>query len=279
MIKIIADTTSTIPVDEARSLEIYYLPQIIYFGDKSYRDDYEINTVEFLDKLKNSTVYPKTAAPPPALYAPYYEEIIRNGDTALVLTPSSKISGTFRSASVAAADFPKDKVHVVDTQLFGPGLGSLVRWSLDWVKQGIPIHQITSRIEEFSKRFVIYGYVDNLEYLLRGGRIGAAAKLAGSILQIKPILHFTNGQISHFESRWTKKRAFERVIQLVQKECPPTSDSYLTILQPDSSEFPKDLMESFSSSFGNKNITMCDLPPAIIAHVGPTAFAASFFTS
>jgi DegV family protein with EDD domain len=279
LIKILADTTSTIPVDEARDLGIYYLPQIVFFGDKAYRDDYEITTAEFLDKVKNSRVFPKTAAPPPSFFARYYEEIIKNGDTALVLTPSSKISGTYRNAVVASRDFPEDKVHVVDTQLFGPGLGTLVRLSLDWVKQGDCILEITKRIVEFSKRSVIYGYVDSLEYLFKGGRIGAAATLAGSILQIKPILHFTNGQISHFESRWTKKRAFQRVIELVQKECPPTLDSYLTILHPDSNEYSMDLMESFCSSFVSKKISIYDLSPAIIAHVGPGAFAVGFFTS
>ncbi len=279
MIKILADTTSTIPVDEASKLGIYYLPQLIYFGDKSYRDDYEITTVDFLEKMKKSTIFPKTAAPPPAFFSPYYEEIIRNGDNALVLTPSSKISGTYHNAIVAAQDFPKEKIYVVDTQLFGPGLGALVRLSLDWVKQGVSILEITRLIEMYSKRAVIYGYVDNLEYLFRGGRIGAAAVLAGSILKIKPILHFTNGQISHFESRWTKKRAFERVIELVQKECPHTSDSYLTILQPESEKFSMHLTELFSTSVGNKNISICDLPPAIIAHVGPAVFAVSFFTS
>lgn len=279
MIKILADTTSTIPVDEARNLGVYYLPQTVFFGDKSYRDDYEITTIEFLDIMKNSTIFPKTAAPPPSLFSPFYEAIRKKGDTALVLTPSSKISGTYRNAIVAAHDFPEEEIHILDTQLFGPGLGALVRLSVDWANQGVSILEITKRIREFSKRSVIYAYVDSLEYLFKGGRIGAAATLAGSILQIKPVLHFTNGQVSHFESRWTKKRAFERVIELVMKKCPPTSGSHLTILHPDPYEFSIDLTEIFSSSFEHKTISICDLPPSIIAHVGTSVFAVSFFSS
>jgi len=279
LIKILADTTSTIPVDEARNLGVYYLPQIVFFGDKSYRDDYEITTIEFLDKMKNSTIFPKTSAPPPSLFTPFYEEIRKKGDIALVLTPSSRISGTYRNAIVAARDFPEEEIHILDTQLFGPGLGALVRLSVDWANQGVSILEITRRIREFSKRAVIYAYVDNLEYLFKGGRIGTAATLAGSILKIIPILHFTNGQVSHFESRWTKKRAFERVVELVKKKCPPTSDSYLTILHPDSYEFSMDPTEIFSSSFEHKTISIYDLSPAVIAHVGTGVFAVSFFSS
>ncbi|MDO9121875.1 MAG: DegV family protein, partial [Anaerolineaceae bacterium] len=210
MIKILADTTSTLSVDEAKRLGIYYLPQIIVFGEKSYRDDTEISTVEFLDKLRKSTSLPKTAAPPPALYTPIYEEIVKNGDSALVLTPSSKVSGTFRSATVAAQDFQDADITVIDTKLIGPGFGTVVRLTVERSQQGVSMEEITKRIEDYSKRSVIYLYVDTLEYLHKGGRIGAAKALAGSVLQIKPILLFRDGQINQFESQRTKKRAISR---------------------------------------------------------------------
>jgi DegV family protein with EDD domain len=277
MIKILADTTSTISVDEAKELGIYYFPQIIVFGDKSYRDDNEITTAEFLSKLRKSTTLPKTAAPPPALYTPIYEEISKNGDSALVLTPSSKVSGTFRSAIVAAQDFPNTNIHVIDTELIGPGLGTIVRLSVEWVKQGVSIEEIEKRIKDFAKRSVIYLYVDTLEYLHKGGRIGTAKALAGSVLQIKPILLFKDGQINQFESQRTKKRALARIVELVKQECPASPDSYLAILEADAMEDALELKAEFSSSLSISNITICDLPPAIIVHAGPGILAASFF--
>ena len=142
MIKILADTTSTISVDEAKELGIYYLPQIIVFDDKSYRDDNEITTEEFLDKLRKSVILPKTAAPPPALYTPIYEEIASNGDTALVLAPSSKVSGTYRSAVVAAQDFAKAKIDVIDTQFLRlAGSRSIVRPKLSKLAPRFTIHE------------------------------------------------------------------------------------------------------------------------------------------
>jgi len=277
MIKILADTTSTLSVDEARKLGIYYLPQIIIFGEKSYRDDTEISTVEFLDKLRKSTSLPKTAAPPPALYTPIYEEIVKNGDSALVLTPSSKVSGTFRSATVAAQDFQDADITVIDTKLIGPGFGTVVRLTVEWSQQGVSMEEIKKRIEDFSKRSVIYLYVDTLEYLYKGGRIGAAKALAGSVLQIKPILLFKDGQINQFESQRTKKRAISRIIELVQQECPASPDSHLAILEADAMDDAIELRNSFSSYLNLKDIQICDLPPAIIVHAGPGVLAASFF--
>ncbi|PKO00030.1 MAG: hypothetical protein CVU43_14555 [Chloroflexi bacterium HGW-Chloroflexi-5] len=277
MIKILADTTSTLSVDEAKKLGVYYLPQIIVFGEKSYRDDTEISTVEFLDKLRKSTSLPKTAAPPPALYTPIYEEIVKNGDSALVLTPSSKVSGTFRSATVAAQDFQDADVTVIDTKLIGPGLGTVVRLAVEWSTQGVSKEEITKRIEEYSKRSVIYLYVDTLEYLHKGGRIGAAKALAGSVLQIKPILLFRDGQINQFESQRTKKRAISRIIELVQQECPASPDSHLAILEADAMDDAIELRNSFSSYLNLQDIQICDLPPAIIVHAGPGVLAASFF--
>ncbi|MBA4313244.1 MAG: hypothetical protein C0417_11505 [Chlorobiaceae bacterium] len=279
MIRILADTTSTISLKEAENLGIFYLPQMIVFGESSYRDDNEISTKEFLIKLKSSTTMPKTAAPPPALYTPIYEEILKKGDCAIVLCPSSKVSGTYRSAIVAAQDFPDAQIHVIDTQLIGPALGTVVRKSVEWVNQGSSINEIIERVEDISKHVKIFFYVDTLEYLHKGGRIGMAKALVGSVLQIKPILLFKDGQVSQFESQRTKKRAVARIAELVKQECPPTQDSHLAILEADAMEDAIELRNSLSSLMGIKEILICDLPPAIIVHAGPGVLAVSFFTA
>jgi len=106
MVTIVADTTSTLSVAEAKSLGVPYLPQVIIFGEESYRDDSEINTETFLRKLKESPTLPKTSAPPPSLYTPIFEEILARGDSIVVVAPSTEMSGTYRSATTAAQEFP-----------------------------------------------------------------------------------------------------------------------------------------------------------------------------
>ncbi len=277
MIKIIADTTSTISPADAQRLGIYYLPQIIIFGDKSYRDDTEITTEEFLAKLAASPSLPKTAAPPPALYTPIFEEISKNKDIGIVICPSSKVSGTFRSAAVAAQDFPDADIRIVDTQVIGPALGTLVLKALEWAKQGEKPEVIVDRIVEMGKKVKIYFYVDTLEYLHKGGRIGTATALVGSLLQVKPILLFKDGQVNQFETQRTKKKALARIIDLVQAECPPTPESYLAILEADAMDDALELKNKFSGLLNIQDIQIADLPPAIIVHAGPGVLAASFF--
>ncbi len=148
---------------------------------------------------------------------------------------------------------------------------------MEWARQGVSNDEIAKRIKDYSQRSVIYLYVDTLEYLHKGGRIGTAKALAGSVLQIKPILLFKNGQINQFESQRTKKRAIARIIELVEQECPSSSDSHLSILEADAMDDALELRNAFSASLNLKEIQICDLPPAIIVHAGPGVLAASFF--
>ncbi|MHC1740996.1 MAG: DegV family protein [Anaerolineaceae bacterium] len=278
MIKIIADTTSVIEPEEAENLGIVLIPQIIVFGDKSYRDDNEITTEEFLAKLKGSPVLPKTAAPPPVLYTPFFEQITKDKDTAIILCPSAKVSGTFRSATVAAQDFPNTDIRVIDTSTIGPALGTLVYKAKQWADAGVDAQTIVDRINFAKKHNVIYFYVNTLEYLHKGGRIGSAQALVGSLLQVKPILIFKDGGVSPFEQQRTKRRAMARMAELVKNECPHALTSYLSIFQAEAMEDALWLRSEFSELMSLENIRITKLPPAIIVHAGPGVVAVSFFT-
>ncbi len=277
MIKIVADTTSTIPPAQAEELGIYYLPQIIIFGENSYRDDNELTSSEFLTKLRSSAVLPKTAAPPPALYLPIFRELIDNGHTIIVICPSQKVSGTYRSATEAALEFPDADIRVVDTQTIGPALGTLVLKALELAHEGKTAEYIVNQLEALGKKAKIYFYVDTLEYLHKGGRIGGATALLGSLLQVKPILLFKDGQVNPFEKQRTKKKALDRIVELVLQECPPVAESNLAILEADAMDDAVALRNQFQSKLNINAIRIADLPPAIIVHAGPGVVAASFF--
>lgn len=277
MIKIVADTTSTISPEDAKSLGIYYLPQIIVFGEDAFRDDYELSSKEFLLKLRSSSQLPKTAAPSPALYLPIFEELAQAGHTIIVLCPSAKVSGTFNSASEAAMEFPAADIHVIDTQTIGPALGTLVMKAYEWAKDEKSSDFIVESIQELGKKVKIYFYVDTLEYLHRGGRIGSASAFLGSLLQVKPILLFNNGQVTPFEKQRTKKKALERIVELVKDECPSSAKSHLAILEADAMDDAIFIQSEFQEGLKINDIPIVDLPPAIVVHAGPGVVAASFF--
>src|SRR5512136_1980864 len=162
MVKIVADTTSGLPRELLKSLGIPLIPQIVVFGEESFRDDTELDTATFLEKLKASPVLPKTAAPPPPLYHPVFEQALKDGQDVIVVAPSAKVSGTVRSAEVAAQDYPQLKVVVVDTQTIAGNLADLVLLAHGWAQEGAGVDTIVSRLNEWIPRGHIFFLVNTM---------------------------------------------------------------------------------------------------------------------
>jgi DegV family protein with EDD domain len=279
MVKIVADTTSGMLLEEAQKLNIGYIPQIINFGEKSYRDDIELNNATFLKMLLASKDLPTTAAPPPALYEPIYQQAQANNESVIVICPSALVSGTVRSATVAAQDYPKADIRIIDSKCIGGGLASLVLKAHSLAVEGKSADEIENHITAMANREKNYFVVDTLEFLHRGGRIGGAQALFGSVLQIKPILKLENGQAEPVESQRTQRKALSRLVELVTEECPPSADSHLCVMHGDSSEKAQELADSFSRQLNIPSVRIFDLPPAFLTHTGPGILGVSFFTA
>jgi DegV family protein with EDD domain len=278
MIKIIADTTCSIPVEKLKALGVDFVPQIITFGDVSYRDDNELSTSAFLEKLSVAKNLPGTAAPPPALYNPIYERILNDGDIALVLAPSAKLSGTFRSATVAADEYNSDRIHIIDTKTIAGNLGTIVLKAKVWADQGISISELIERIEDLSARDQTYFLVPTMEYLHKGGRIGGAAKLIGTLLQIVPILTLRDGGIEVYDKVRSLKQATSNLVELNTSICENNPEAYLTIGQGDSQLLLDKISNQLQDRLELAEIPSYIAPPAIIVHAGPGLVATSCFS-
>ena len=277
MVKIVADTTAGLPRQTLKDLNIALIPQIVVFGEDSFRDDTEIDTATFLQKLKASPALPKTAAPPPVLYYPIFEQAQKDGQDVVVVAPSSKVSGTVRSAESAAQDFPDLKVHVVDTLTIAGNLASLVLLANQWAGQGCTADEIVRRLNEWIPRGKIYFLVNTLEYLQKGGRIGGARALLGEMLQIKPILCIRDGQVEPFEQQRTKRRAVARLLEVVDENCPKGAEAHLCVMQADALQEAGELATELKTRMSVSGIPIYEMPPAIVTHGGPGILAIGFF--
>lgn len=278
MIKIITDTTAGLPRHLAEAYDIPVLPQIVIFGEETFRDDTELDTQEFLRRLRASPTLPKTAAPPPALFHPVFERLLAQGYRTLIcLHPSSELSGTVRSATTAAQDFPDADIRVVDTRTIAAPLATLVLLAERWAREGMDADTIIARVHEMVARQRVYFVVDTLEYLHKGGRIGGAQALLGGLLQVKPILTLRDGRVEPFEKQRTQKRALERLRELVLEECPRSPEAYLAVMHADAEQLARALAEEFSARLGIPEVPVYELPPAIVTHAGPGVLAVSFF--
>jgi len=274
---IIADTTCGLPHIMLERRGITLIPQVVIFGEQSFHDDHEMDMAVFLGKLKASRELPKTAAPEPALYFPVFERAAKKGETVIVVAPTSKASGTVRSAQTAARDFPRLDVRVIDTLTVSCNLGTLVLLADDLAKQGSSADEIVSCLERMIPRGRIYFYVDTLEFLARGGRIGGAKAMLGELLQVKPILQVKDGQVEPFEQVRTRKRALNRLVEVVTEQLKSDSDAHLCVLQADAVQEAHALAANLMTRLSIPEPPIYELPPAIVVHAGPGTMGVGFF--
>lgn len=278
MVKIITDTTSCLPVEIAEQYSIPVIPQIINLGSRSYYEGIDIDNDTFLKELQTMQELPKTAAPPPELFVKTINDIARNDEAILCIHPSEDVSGTIRSATVAAQEFPDIDIRVVDTRTIGSPLGTMVQLAAEWAANGMEIDSIEENLMEMIPRCKIYFLVDTLEFLAKGGRIGGASALLGNILQIKPILIFKDGTVDQFEKERTHKRALNRLLELVVSQSPHEANAYISIMHADAHKEAENLTDQLKIIMGLEHIPIRNIPPAIITHGGPGILGVGFFT-
>ena len=274
---IVADTTCGLPRKLLEERGIPLIPQIVTFGEESYHDDQDLDTTTFISKLKATPTLPKTSAPEPALYYPVFAEARKRGESVVVVAPTSKASGTVRSAEIAAQDFHDVDIQVVDTRTISCNLGSLVLVADDLAKAGKNAKEIVAQLNDMIPRGRLYFLVDTLEYLAKGGRIGGAKKLVAELLEIKPILQVKEGQIEPFEQQRTKKRALARLVETTAESCKGGEDAHLCVLQVEAEKEAAAFVEELRAKVPVSNIPIYELPPAIVVHAGPKAMGVGFF--
>lgn len=278
MTRIVADTTSGLSPDLCRQLGIPLIPQVINFGKESFREGVDIDHQGFMTRLSSGKELPKTAAPYPTDFIDAFTECVSANESVLCVLPSADVSGTVRSAEIARADFPDADIRIIDTRTIAGPLGAIVLEAELAARAGGSADEVETLIVAMARRARIYFMVDTLEFLRRGGRIGGASALLGTVLQIKPILTFRDGKIDQFEKERTKKRALARIRELVVAEAARNDAARLTVMHAGIPEEAAAVASDFKEALHTNDVLIMDLVPAIVTHAGPGALAVGFFT-
>jgi len=191
---VVLDSTSDYPEAPSRFPNMRFVPLYVRFGDDTYRDYLELGPAEFYEKLRTSPVTPATAQPTPQDFVTAYEELA-SYETIYSLHVSSKLSGTFQSAELAAEEIGGDKVRVVDSQTASLAIAMLAHAIQRRLARGTTDDEIAALVDRFHRDCEVLFTVETLEYLQRGGRIGRAAAIAGSLLNVRPILGIDQGVV------------------------------------------------------------------------------------
>lgn len=278
-VRFIVDSGSDILPAECEKLGIIHLPLKVIFGETEYADAVDMTHREFYEKLVESEVMPTTSQVGPAEFAEAMERVVAAGDTAVAVTVSGKLSGTYQSAMIAASEFP-GKVFVVDSENVSLGMRILVEHGLSLLEKGYTAEQIAAELDVQKKQIRLIALLDTLEYLKRGGRVSSAVALAGSLLSIKPVAAIEDGCIVMAGKARGSKQGNNLLRQLVQKSgginfqkpfCLAYSGLSDALLQ----KYIADSTELWEGSTDKLPITTVGC--TIGTHAGPGAVALAFF--
>ena len=191
-VRIIVDSSTN--VSEKYREKIQFVPLTVRFGDKEYLDGVELSKHQFYEMLVESDVLPTTSQATPAAFADCFEAIASAGDSAVVITLSSKLSGTYQSAVLAAEEYPN--IYVVDSQSVAIGTGVLAQYAVELAQQGMGAEEIAQELTQQREKVCVVALLDTLEYLKKGGRISKTVAFAGGVLNIKPVVTVQDGAVA-----------------------------------------------------------------------------------
>ena len=212
-VKIVVDSAADIA---PRLKDVFYIvPLTIMFGSAEYVDGVTMTHRQFYEKLIESDIMPTTSQASPAAFAREFERAVNNGYDVVTVTVSSKLSGTYQSAMIAAEDFP-GKVHVVDSKSVAIGEGILAQLALDLAQSGMSAAQIADRLIIERDKIKVIAMLDTLEYLKKGGRISKTLAFAGGLLSIKPVVSIENGEIKILGKARGSKQGNNLLIQQIE---------------------------------------------------------------
>ncbi|HID54266.1 MAG TPA: DegV family protein [Anaerolineae bacterium] len=269
-IKIVTDSGCDVPPDLAQKLDITVIPLYVNIGEQGYREGVDISRAEFYANLTSYDPYPTTAAPPIDTFTNVYEKLAAEGaDEIISLHISGSVSNTLNVAGLGAQDVESATVIAYDTQQITLGAGLLALKAAEMAQAGYSLDEIIAALDERVPRTRVFGMINTLDSLRRGGRVSWAEFGIGSLLQIKPVMEIKAGEIIVHAKVRTRKRAIKKMQMMVAEYQP---FERIAVIHVNAPEAAADLREQSKNLFPEGETPIIqDVSPAIGTHLGPGA--------
>ncbi len=268
-VKILTDSTADLKPDVIERLGITVLPLTIQLGQKTLRDGIDINAEDFPARVARISTPPTTSSPTQRQFEDIFAELTKGGGEVVAIHVSSKLSQTFRNATRAAAPLlGRSKIVVIDSQLITIGLGMLVTAAAQAAADGATLDEVVKLVRGMIPRIYIGFFVETLDYLERGGRIGKAQAMLGTMLNIKPLLILEEGEIVALEKVRTRAKAIEKLVEFISEF---TRIERMVILHSTTPEDVSLLIEQINLVLPNLNVQVDQYGPVTGTHLGPNA--------
>lgn len=277
-VAIVTDSTAYIPKPMLAEHGIHVVPNMVNWGDQSYRDGVDIGAVEFFERLKVDPVHPTTSVASLGEMKEIYAAAARSADAVVGIHLSSKLSNTFKVAQEAAALLPDKTIRVVDSQVTAMALGFMVVAAARAAAAGQSADQIVRLMESVIPRVGVLLTAETLKYLQRGGRIGAAQAFVGGVLDLKPILELRDGIVHPLERVRSRKKALSRVVEVVSERLAGKSALRLAVIHAAAEPEAREVMSQLQARLGGAIIesVVTDVSPTVAVHTGPGTIGVAF---
>lgn len=277
MIKVMVDSASDLTQEEAHKLGLEFVSMSVQFGEKEYSDGVDLFAKELYEKMESEKSIPKTSLINCFKWEEAFEKAVKDGSDLIVITISSKLSGSYKEAVEASKKF-NGKVNVIDSLSATSGEASLALYALELIKNGMKLEDVVKNVEAKKKDLRIYALVDTLKYLKRGGRISTATAIVGTMFSIKPIITLQNGEVKVIGKAIGNKKGNLSLINLVKADGGIDFNMpYSCLFSGNNPDNLKNFMEDAKELFESNDVQSHSLGCTIGTHIGPGAVGVIFF--
>lgn len=277
-VAIVTDSTSDIPEELVKKLDIKVIPLSVIFDKESFLDDgKDITIKEFYKKIRSSEKLPTTTQPTPKDFIEAYTDIFQKSDSIISIHISKKMSGTINSAEMAKKEMPGRDIEIIDSELVHLPLGFLVLKAAQLAQEGKSKEEILREAYDLKSRIKVLVVPSTLEYLKKGGRIGKAKGLIASLLEIKPILTIHDGEISQFKTTRRWNQAKTELINSMKTMVKNPQNLIVSVGDSDAKEDGAEMYEKIKETFNPKKIFRVNIGAIVGTHLGPGGLGITFY--
>lgn len=273
---VLTDSTAYLDKQTLEELGIYTIPLSVIFSGKNYREEMDLSTDAFYEKLSTEEALPTTSQPAIGMFTELLQELKDEGYTDVVSVHlSSKISGTLQTALSAGEMVEGITLHGVDSEISCAPQGFLARTAAKLALEGTPPENIVAELEKIKAQIRAYFVVHDLHHLRRGGRLNGAQALIGSMLQIKPILHFEEGLIVPYAKVRTEKKALNHILDMLFDDLAAGNVNEVTVIHANNRAGAMQLKEKIAEQHPTTTIQISYFGPVIGTHLGSGSLGVS----
>jgi DegV family protein with EDD domain len=266
VVRIVTDSTADLTPEQQRAAGITVVPLNVHFGDEVFRDHVDLSTDDFFRRLKASSQLPHTSQPSVGAFEEAYRKLLEGGNEIVSVHLSSKVSGTYNSALMAAQSVGGGKIDVVDSLSTSMALGFMALEAANLARAGRDRQTVAECVRGLVAKARVICVVDTLTYLERGGRIGKAAALLGSLLNVKPILQLKDGEVVPLGRARGRPQALNRLVELLERD---GKVSRLAIMHGAAQADAEHLRERVASTYPGVDIQLTEIGAVLGTHTGP----------